>query len=108
MLKLKNYKLESNIHVYQQKDLHIAYDVNSGSLHLLDKKAFQLIQEMQEIQRLNPDLLEKDSLLLEEIGGWLEQTEKDEILEELGQLQEDGTLFSPVAENMNCLSMRPP
>lgn len=98
MLKLKNYKLESNIHVYQQKDLHIAYDVNSGSLHLLDKKAFQLIQEMQEIQRLNPDLLEKDSLLLEEIGGWLEQTEKDEILEELGQLQEDGTLFSPVAE----------
>nr|WP_052298688.1 thioether cross-link-forming SCIFF peptide maturase [Syntrophobotulus glycolicus] len=97
-MKLKNYKISSNIHVYQQKELYIAYDVNTGSLHLLDQKTYRLIREIETLQTENPELLAKGELLLAKTGSWLEKTEKEEILDELGQLQDEGTLFSPEAE----------
>ncbi len=88
MLNLKNYHISKNIHIYEQGNLRIAYDVNSGSLHILDEKTFSLIGEMIDYQSNN------ETIDLNLVGNNLPDDEKLEVLEELEQLQRDKLLFS--------------
>ncbi len=100
MLNIKNYNIKKNVHVYRQGKINIAYDVNSGSLHVLDDKTYCLIQEMIEIQDnncLSIDGLQKEMAKTEEI---LSAGEKEEILLELGELQANNLLFSQEALEM--------
>lgn len=95
-MKLINYNIEKNIHVYHQGDINVAYDVNSGSLHILDDITFGLIMEMIAYQRKNG--LCNVSELINGIGQSLPYEDKNEILTELADLQKQGLLFSAEAE----------
>lgn len=99
MLNLQAYLVKKNIHVYRQGDLNIAYDVNSGSLHVLDDKSYALIKQMEQLQEhgLNVTLNSILSLLEQDIPE-LTAEELGEIWSEFGELQEEGILFSAEAE----------
>ncbi|KUO62028.1 MAG: radical SAM protein [Gracilibacter sp. BRH_c7a] len=101
-MNLKNYNISKNIHIYEQGNLRIAYDVNSGSLHTLDKKTYSFIKEMIESQRSNPLI---DFNL---IGQMLSDEDKEEILEELEQLQRHNLLFSEEAGEQEPIYISPP
>lgn len=97
----RGYHIKKNVHSYRQGDLFIAHDVNSGSLHLLDEGAFRVIQACEELQEAERDLSPQ------EIKGFLAQkniqlkkSELQEILSELAELREEGTLFSPEVGNV--------
>jgi Arylsulfatase regulator (Fe-S oxidoreductase) len=98
MLNLDHYAVKKNVHTYRQGDLNIAFDINSGSLHLLDDQAYNVIKAMEELQLAGEPLtirnLQKD--LLAGGGGMnnISESQISEILEEMGELQAEGTLFS--------------
>lgn len=95
MLDLTDYCIAKNVHIYRQGELNIAYDVNSGSLHILDEKTYNFIREMiayQENTSLAPDWK------AEKPGSSLSVNEKEEILQELGRLQQENILFSQEIE----------
>lgn len=95
MLSLTDYNIAKNVHIYRHRDLNIAYDINSGSFHLLDEKTYNLIEEMiayQEKTGLIPDWQS------DELGAGLPIKEKEEILRELGSLQQENVLFSKEIE----------
>ena len=94
MLNIKNYSLAKNIHIYKQGELYIAYDVNSGSLHLLDNKTYRLLGELIEYQKVSAEPI----VSLDDFGQYLAPTDKEEILAELDQLQQHNLLFSPEAK----------
>jgi len=101
MLEINRYNIAQNVHIYRQGDLNIAYDVNSGSLHILDDKTFELIAAMIRTQHDNKhaDLTPQD--LFAKAGANLSPQELDEILSELGELQKANLLFSPEAEKID-------
>lgn len=89
MLEIKEYSVSKNIHVYKQGELYIAYDVNSGSLHLLDYKTYSFIKEMIDFEAERGSVKDFST-----IGSSLTDEEKAEILLELGHLQAENILFS--------------
>lgn len=95
MLDLRNYLIHKNVHVYQQGDLNIAYDVNSGSLHVLDEQAFALLKEIGEIQKVGNIELDCQEEILAQAGTGLSASVKNRILDEFGELQAQKILFSP-------------
>lgn len=100
MLKLKNYNIAKNVHLYRQGGLNVAYDVNSGSLHVLDDKTYDYIMEISHLQKNGLEEQDHDEQLLKGAGGRLSFQEKKEILQELGQLQAANLLFSQEAEKI--------
>lgn len=98
MLNLHDYLVKKNIHTYRQGDLNIAFDINSGSLHLLDDLTYKVINAMEKLQ-LAGEAVNLESLfnyLLAE-GSEIEEfpeVQISEILEEISELQEEGVLFS--------------
>ena len=100
-LNLNNYDLQKNVHLYRQGGLNIAYDVNSGSLHLLDDKTYAFLAELTDLQKADPALLENGEKLLNTAGCSLEADEKEEIVQELAELQKADILFSREAEEVN-------
>ena len=103
MLNLQNYHLTKNVHIYEQGDLKIAYDVNSGSLHILNDKTYLFIKEMMEYQDSGKQIKDFNSL-----GTTLTDQEKVEILGELNELQRDNLLFSEEAVEQVPLYPSPP
>lgn len=100
MLNIDNYKIAKNLHLYRQGDINIAYDVNSGSLHVLDDKTYSLIMEMKKLQEIDLQDIRCGRDIINQTGKKLSQHEKDEILEELTELQENNLLFSQEAVEM--------
>ena len=99
MVNLENYQVSKNVHVFCQKDLNIAFDVNSGSLHLLDELTYDVIRSMEKLQ-LTGETLTSESLYQSMLaaGGSAENispTQIREILQEMEELQAEGILFSP-------------
>ncbi|MDQ7092988.1 thioether cross-link-forming SCIFF peptide maturase [Desulfosporosinus sp. PR] len=99
---LEGYKFKKNIHCFRQGDLLIAYDVNSGSIHVLDEGTFEVLQAMQNFDS------EKAGLSLENLTKSLKLTAKPdlneqvpEILEELEELRQEGIIFSQEADPVN-------
>ncbi|NLO97985.1 MAG: thioether cross-link-forming SCIFF peptide maturase [Peptococcaceae bacterium] len=97
MLNISNYNIKKNVHIYRQGDLNIAYDVNSGSLHVIDEYTYSLIEDMIRLQDENNNLLDEEKLLFE-AGKNIETAVKREILLELEQLQNQNLLFSQEVE----------
>jgi uncharacterized protein len=102
MLNLDNYPVEKNVHVYRQGDLNIAFDINSGSLHLLDELTYEVIRAMEKLQSAGKNLTAENlyqSILA--VGGSQEDISRaqiNEVLQEIKELQVEGILFSPEAE----------
>lgn len=103
MLDLSNFEgycIKKNVHSYLQGDLFIAHDVNSGSLHLLDERTFNVLKAIEDLQ----ERAEKITLAgINQVFGQagkpaLEEEELSEIFEEMEELRKDGTLFSGEAE----------
>jgi uncharacterized protein len=102
MLNLVDYAVKKNVHTYRQGDLNIALDINSGSLHLLDDLAFNVIKAMEKLQAAEEPVTLRSihNYLLTGVEGIRNISEKQisEILGEMGELQVEGTLFSPEAK----------
>ncbi|HWQ88450.1 MAG TPA: thioether cross-link-forming SCIFF peptide maturase [Desulfitobacteriaceae bacterium] len=101
MVNLENYQVRNHVHVYRQKDLNIAFDVNSGSLHLLDDLTHDVIKAMEKLQ-LAGEMLTSESLYRSMLAGGNEENisraQIGEILQEMEELQAEGILFSPEAD----------
>ena len=96
---LNGYKIKKNVHTYRQGDLNIAYDVNSGSLHVLDDLTFALVQSMEKLQEEEKTLTVEDVRHnLQDAGIEVSSEEVSEVLEEMQELQAEGILFSQEAE----------
>jgi uncharacterized protein len=99
MLNLDDYAVKKNVHTYRQGDLNIVFDINSGSLHLLDDLAYNVIKAMEKLQLGGKPVTLRSlhNYLLAGDGGMnnISKNQIGEILEEMGELQEDGALFSP-------------
>jgi len=97
---IKGYRIKKNVHSYQQGDLFIAHDVNSGSLHLLDEKSFDLIKACEDLQEMEKNIsLEGINQVLRQAGKQaFAEEEFSEILTELDELRREGTLFSEEAK----------
>ncbi|MCL1918010.1 MAG: thioether cross-link-forming SCIFF peptide maturase [Peptococcaceae bacterium] len=93
-LDLKNYPIASHVHLYRQGGMNIAYDVNSGSLHLLDDMTFAYIGEWSDYQKAFPQGLDRPESMLAATGHSLNRTAKADILRELAELQAEDLLFS--------------
>jgi uncharacterized protein len=100
MLNLKDYDIAKNVHLYRQGGLNIAYDVNSGSLHVLDDQIYSYLQGVIQIQRDNPQSLADPGKILRTVGSGFADQEREEILAELAELQKEKLLFSPEAEKI--------
>lgn len=91
-----------NVHVYHQGDINIAYDINSGSLHVLDDLTFDVLQVMEKLQSEGKSFSAQEiSSSLQNQGKNYPEEELTEILGEFAELQEEGTLFSAEAEEWN-------
>ena len=97
---IKKYGIKKNVHSYCQGDLFIAHDVNSGSLHLLDRGTFEVIKACEALQEVEKDLTLKGiEQVLKQAGKQAVVDEEiSEILAELDELRKEGTLFSAEAE----------
>ena len=99
LLGLKRYRIKTNVHSYRQGDLFIAHDVNSGSLHLLDERTFNVLKACEDLQE------REETITLEGINRVFRQTGKPalaeeelaEIFVEMEDLRQEGTLFSKEA-----------
>ncbi len=106
MLNLYNYLIRKNVHAYRQGDIFIAYDVNSGSIHILDETAYQTVKLMEELQEKGQAVTGANLLSLARASSFntMEDTEGlgtdplrqelEEILSEFAELQQEGTLFA--------------
>jgi len=73
------------VHAYQMNGYRIALDVNSGAIHVVDEPVFRLLP-------LYPDhSLDEATRLLPEFSG----EDLREAWEEIGQLAENGLMFTP-------------
>lgn len=93
---IRGYRIKKNVHSYRQGDALIAHDVNSGSLHLLDERTFDVIKACENLQEVDKDIT-FDSIIqfFSQTGkeGLVEE-ELSEIFAELDELRREGTLFS--------------
>ncbi|MHB8126310.1 MAG: thioether cross-link-forming SCIFF peptide maturase [Desulfitobacteriaceae bacterium] len=98
MLNLDDYLVKKNVHTYRQGDLNIAFDINSGSLHLLDDLTYDVINVMEKLQ------LAGEPVTLGNLYNYLlaessrtdnfSETQITEVLQEISELQKEGVLFS--------------
>ena len=96
---LQGYDIKKNVHTYRQGDLNIAYDVNSGSLHVLDDLTFSIIKFLEELQVEERNLSTEDTVAKMQVKGIeVSLEEAREILAEMEELQKEGVLFSREAE----------
>lgn len=99
MLNLDDYAVKKNVHTYRQGDLNIAFDINSGSLHMLDDLACNVIEAIEKLQSAGEPVTLKNmhNYFLAGSGGMknISENQISEILGEMGELQAEGTLFSP-------------
>lgn len=96
---LNGYEIKKNVHAYRQGDLNVAYDVNSGSLHVLDDLTFAVVQVMVKLQEEGHSLsIERIQHGLQEQGVQCQSEELSEILAEMEELQSENVLFSFEAE----------
>ncbi|CAA7599776.1 cyclic pyranopterin phosphate synthase [Acididesulfobacillus acetoxydans] len=93
MLDLTGYNLEKNVHVFRQGDLNIAYDVNSGSLHVVDEPTYRILRVMGTLPVLSAAEIKRG--LGRAAVDW---AVAQEVLDELADLKEEGVLFSKEAE----------
>ena len=102
LLIFEGYPLKANVHSYLQGDLLIAHDVNSGSLHLLDEKTFNVLKAIEDLQEVKERITtEGINQVLERAGKpTLGEEEFEEIFEEMAELRKEGTLFSEEAEKV--------
>ncbi|MDR1070087.1 MAG: thioether cross-link-forming SCIFF peptide maturase [Gracilibacteraceae bacterium] len=84
----ETYAFAKNIHLYRHGGLNLVYDVNSGSLHLLDAKSYRWLE----------DVINSGAENRPAAGGDLTAAERGEIAREFDQLAREGTLFNPEAE----------
>jgi len=97
----KEYSIKKNVHSYRQGDLFIAHDVNSGSLHVLDEGAYDVIKAIEKLQEILETVnTEGICQVLRQTGKTVIAEELSEILDELEELRKEGTLFSAEAENV--------
>lgn len=98
----EGYPLKANVHSYLQGDLLIAHDVNSGSLHLLDEKTFNVLKAIEYLQEGNERITtEGINQVLKRVGKpTLGEQELREIFDEMKELRKEGTLFSEEAEKV--------
>lgn len=94
MLELANYHIAKNVHIYRQGDLNIAYDVNSGSLHLLDRNTYRFITKLDILQRTKGGQWNGIEEVLPELSREFTAQELTEIVGELAELQAENLLFS--------------
>ena len=86
------------IHQYQNNGYYIVLDVNSGSVHVVDKSAYEVIEILKEE---NPDHTEQTLKqphtlynLTKHLGGKYPESEIKEILEAVTELTKEGKLFT--------------
>ncbi|RNC28928.1 MAG: Anaerobic sulfatase-maturating enzyme [Candidatus Dichloromethanomonas elyunquensis] len=108
MLKIDHYNIAKNVHVFRQGNLNIAYDVNSGSLHIVDDKTAQFIINMIQVQIQDLKGTGDPHSIFRVAGADLSGEEKNEILMELGALQRNNLLFSQEAEKIEPMYPEPP
>ncbi|MDP4127358.1 MAG: thioether cross-link-forming SCIFF peptide maturase [Bacillota bacterium] len=102
LLNLEGYSIKKNVHSYRQGDLLIAHDVNSGSLHVLDEATFNVLKAMEDLQESGEDITTEGIIAVFERIKKLAPLEKElfEILEELEELRQEGTLFAMESEGI--------
>ncbi|MGE4271816.1 MAG: thioether cross-link-forming SCIFF peptide maturase [Desulfitobacterium sp.] len=96
---LEEYEIKRNVHTYRQGDLNIAYDVNSGSLHILDDLTYTIVKVLERLQEEGKSLGSEEVInQLQAPEFSLSPEEVKEILSEMEELQKEGVLFSKEAE----------
>jgi len=133
MLALEHYDVAKNVHVYRQGGLNIAYDVNSGSLHVLDDLSALVLEGVRQWSAAaGVETAASGFQQHHPAGNWLDHVrayvsralagiagqdldlpaeldeELDEVLNELADLQRQGTLFSPEVEEVGPAYPSPP
>ena len=100
LFNIKRYCVRTNVHSYLQGNLFIAYDVNSGSLHLLDERTFNVLKAIEDLQE-GKEKISREGInqVFERVGkSAIAEEELSEIFEEMEGLRKEGTLFSEEAE----------
>ena len=86
------------IHQYQNNGYYIVLDVNSGSVHVVDKLAYDVIESLEKENPYHTKETLQDTGTLEHheqcFKGIYTQTELKEVLEAVSQLTEAGQLFT--------------
>ena len=86
------------IHQYQNNGYNIVLDVNSGSVHVVDQEAYDVIACLEAENTFHtPDTLKSEETfahLKEELGNKYSEDELKEILEAVIELTEAGQLFT--------------
>lgn len=102
LLNFNGYSIRKNVHCYHQGDLWIAHDVNSGSLHVLDEETFNVLKAMEALQERREEINPEGIIAAIERAGReaLPVKELTEILEELNELCQEGTLFAKETEGI--------
>lgn len=102
LLDFEGYDIKKNIHSYRQGDLRIAYDVNSGSLHVLDEETFDVLKAMEVLQEEQKEITAEGIIAALQRAGQsvFPVIELTEILEELNELRQEGTLFAKETEEI--------
>jgi len=100
--KFEGYRVKTNVHSYSQGDLYIAHDVNSGSLHLLDERTFNVLKAIEDLQEGEGKLTQEgiNQVFLKAGKQVLAEEELAEIFKEMEELRQEGTLFSEPAEEV--------
>jgi len=79
------------IHQYKNNGYNIVLDVNSGSVHVVDDKVYDVIARMVEDRLEHAD---RDVILTALRGEHAEDAELTEIVDEIIELRDDGMLFT--------------
>ncbi len=81
------------IHQYISNGYHIVMDVNSGSVHVMDKTAYDSVPIVERLLRQGTEAREKIArTVAEELA--VEMSEAEETVEEILYLKEQGQLFA--------------
>ncbi|MEG2146610.1 MAG: thioether cross-link-forming SCIFF peptide maturase [Lachnospiraceae bacterium] len=87
------------IHQYQNNGYFIVLDVNSGSVHVMDKLCYDVVASLNKTkQDYTKEMLEEPIIienLYKELGEIYRKEEIDEALEDLKELTEQSRLFTP-------------
>lgn len=83
------------IHQYINNGYHIVLDVNSGSVHVVDKMVYELIAFVKE-EKQNGNKIDEETITktVNHFQGVYEENDVREALEELNELIEAGQLFT--------------
>lgn len=81
------------VHQYINNGYHIVLDVNSGSVHVVDKLAYDVIPV---VEKLLAQKVEEKEQIVQAVAGQLslERVQVEDIVEEILSLKEEGMLFT--------------